>query len=70
MKLLKIATLIISTFCILSRGHAEYVVKEVGSFYIGGHEKTVSGEPIAEISTSPEMRPFKCISAGRVPAFD
>ncbi|WP_293811391.1 esterase [uncultured Bosea sp.] len=38
---------------------AEYAVKEVGSFYIGGQEQAVSGQPISEIATTPGMRPFR-----------
>jgi pimeloyl-ACP methyl ester carboxylesterase len=39
--------------------HAEFAVKEVGSFLIGGKEVSVSGQPVTEISTSPGMKPFK-----------
>jgi pimeloyl-ACP methyl ester carboxylesterase len=39
--------------------HAQYSVKEVGSFMIGGKEVSVSGQPVSEIATSPGMKPFK-----------
>ncbi|HWK46493.1 MAG TPA: esterase [Stellaceae bacterium] len=37
----------------------DIAIKEIGSFYIGGKEVSVSGQPVSEISTSPGMKPFK-----------
>jgi len=61
MTLSKVRGLILSILCAVAPGaaHAEFNVKEVGSFYIGGKESTVSGQPVSEIATSPGMRPFK-----------
>ena len=42
-----------------SSARADVIIKEIGSFYIGGKEVTVSGQEVGEISTSPGMKPFK-----------
>ncbi|MEJ0077757.1 MAG: esterase [Alphaproteobacteria bacterium] len=38
---------------------ADYLVKEVGSFHIGGHTETLSGLPTKEVSFSAGMPPIK-----------
>jgi len=38
---------------------ADYMVKEVGSFHIGGHTQTLSGLPTKEVSFSAGMPPIK-----------
>jgi len=38
---------------------ADYLVKEVGSFYVGGKETALSGQPPVEIAFSPGMKPLK-----------
>lgn len=39
--------------------HATMSVKDMGSFTILGHEVTLSGQPVTEIATSPNMKPFR-----------
>ena len=38
---------------------ADYLVKEVGSFHIGGHTETLNGLPSKEIVFSPGAPPIK-----------
>lgn len=42
-----------------SPGHAEYLVKEIGSFHVGGRTATLSGMPTKEIVFSPGMPSIK-----------
>jgi pimeloyl-ACP methyl ester carboxylesterase len=59
-KVLAIVALALFAYASAGRSaHAEFAVKEVGSFLIGGKEVSVSGQPVTEISTSPGMKPFK-----------
>ena len=38
---------------------ADYLVKEIGSFHIGGHTETLNGLPSKEIVFSPGAPPIK-----------
>src|SRR5262245_56172407 len=38
---------------------ADIVLKEIGSFHIGGHEAVLSGQPIKEVSFTAGMAPVK-----------
>ena len=38
---------------------ADILLKEIGSFHIGGHEAVLSGQPIKEVSFTAGMAPVK-----------
>ena len=48
-----------SAFAIATPAAADYLVKEVGSFHIGGHTETLTGLPVKEASFSAGMPPIK-----------
>jgi pimeloyl-ACP methyl ester carboxylesterase len=55
MRALALAALLLTT----ASAYADYMVKEVGSFHIGGRTETLTGLPTKEASFSPGMPPIK-----------
>ena len=49
-----------------SSAAAQYLVKEVGSFHIGGRTATLTGMPVKEVAFSPGMPPLKTPNLGLV----
>jgi pimeloyl-ACP methyl ester carboxylesterase len=48
-----------SVIAVATPAAADYLVKEVGSFHVGGHTETLAGLPIKEASFSAGMPPIK-----------
>jgi len=44
---------------------ADVLVREIGSFHIGGHEVVLSGQPTKEVSFTAGMPPLKSIRTAR-----
>lgn len=55
MRALALATVLLFT----APAYADYLVKEVGSFHIGGHTETLTGLPVKEAQFSAGMPPIK-----------
>jgi pimeloyl-ACP methyl ester carboxylesterase len=52
-------TAVVAVATAASSAAAQYLVKEVGSFHIGGRTATLTGMPVKEVAFSPGMPPLK-----------
>ena len=47
---------------------ADILLKEIGSFHIGGHEAVLSGQPTKEVSFTAGMAPVKVVGRATLSA--